>query len=141
MTMGSDIRLNCPMGILRTTAMQHFQSPIYRYVVTAWPSKPTTVIGFDFPASYAFHCLDLLAFFDTLQNTVNPLSHGDVQFQNNLRNTMLSFVKNGEPSACWQRFQNTTAMISHRITFVTQYKHHECTFWLDNDMFKYGWVN
>ncbi|KAL5009852.1 hypothetical protein ScPMuIL_012157 [Solemya velum] len=141
LTMISDIRLTCPTEIITSAASLNFRSPIYRYVATAWPSKPTTVLGFSFPATYAFHCIDVLAFFDTLRNTINPLSHSDLLFQENVRNTMLSFVKDGKPSACWQQFDQMTALLSQHITFVSAYKNRECQFWLSNDFFKYGWVN
>ncbi|KAL5018331.1 hypothetical protein ScPMuIL_004053 [Solemya velum] len=134
-TMGAEIRSICGLDIIAMEAALNFRSPIYRYVATAWPSKPTSVFGYSFPAKYAFHAIDVMAYFDTLRNTINPLSPSDKQFQRNIRRAVLSFVRNGKPSAGWGQFEEATALLSERIEFVHGYKVRECQFWLNNGFF------
>ncbi|KAL5010044.1 hypothetical protein ScPMuIL_012349 [Solemya velum] len=140
-TMGADIRLNCGLDVISMGASLNFRSPIYRYVSTAWPSKPTSVVGFPHQAKYAFHAMDFLAYFDTLRNTINPLSPSDMQYQRNIRKAVLSFVRTGKPSARWGRFEEMTALLSERIEFVDGYHVRECQFWLNNGFFNYAWLN
>ncbi|KAL5009508.1 hypothetical protein ScPMuIL_011813 [Solemya velum] len=140
-TMCTDVRVNCALDIISMEAALNFRSPIYRYVTTAWPSKPTSVVGFPFQAKYAFHCIDFLAYFDTLRNTINPLSPSDIKFQRNIRKAVLSFVRNGKPSARWGQFEETTVLLSERIEFVDGYNVRECQFWLNNGFYNYSWIN
>ncbi|KAK3579730.1 hypothetical protein CHS0354_008870 [Potamilus streckersoni] len=97
-TMTSDVRVGCATDYLSLVAAKSFKSPIYRYVVTAWPSKPMK--AFQLHASpYSMHTMEMFGFFGSFDQMLEQLSPSDVEFQNNVRSEVISFVLRGHPNA------------------------------------------
>lgn len=74
-------------------------SPVYRYVVTYTPSGPVNVSSslVPYPSRFAFHCLDVVAFFGGLEDLLGkPQSDKDRSFQDLLRRHFISFIKTGK---------------------------------------------
>ncbi|KAL5005845.1 hypothetical protein ScPMuIL_017003 [Solemya velum] len=140
-TMVTDVRLTCATDKLATAAALNFRSPVFRYVVTFSPSVPSNGMGYDYSASYAFHGADSLAFFGSLEESMDSFSESDAAFQRNLKTAVLSFVKSGKPQACWKPFPQTTALLNHDITVTYAYHVRQCQFWSENGLLKYGWIN
>ena len=141
-SMASDARMNCPMEVMSMYAAATFKSPIYRYVVTSWPSKPVHIVGLPFPASYAFHCWDLVAFFGSVKDYIKAPTEADFQWQENVRREILAFVHTGHPySYSWHPYPYTTANLSSQTKPLKAYNPIQCEFWLHNGFYSYAWLN
>ena len=141
-SMASDIRANCPNDIMSTYAASTFSSPVYRYVVTSWPSQPVHAVGIPFAASYSMHMWDVFAFFGFIKDYIKNPTEADLQWQENVRNEVISFVHNGQPSThAWQRYPNTTVKLSSQTSIVSAYNPVQCEFWMQNGFFSYAWIN
>lgn len=140
-SMSSDVRVSCGTDVFSEKASVHFKSPVYRYVVTARPSAAVKLFGLSFPVRYAFHGLDIVAYFGTLKEIL-PLKQQDNLFVSNIRREALYFVKNGRPiSPEWTVFPNKTAIIDSQVTYTKKYAEDKCNFWLKNNFYSYSWVN
>ena len=133
-SMVSDIRVNCGNNLLALIAAKTLTSPVYRYVDTYRPSQP---IG---GSIYPFHLHDLYAFFGTSDQYISPLSGSDKRFDKNVRNEIISFVRHGHPlTTSWERYPESTALISENMTMIKEYHGDECEFLLANGFFPYSW--
>lgn len=141
-SMASDIRCNCPNDILSLYASSAYKSPVYRYVVTSWPSVPVHAVGIPFPASYAFHMWDIFAFFGFIPDYIKRPTLDDIGWQRNVQNEVLSFVHTGEPYTCsWKPYPEVTASLSTRTKLLPAYNPDQCEFWFQNNFFSYAWIN
>ncbi|KAK3594205.1 hypothetical protein CHS0354_030636 [Potamilus streckersoni] len=139
-SMVSDLRVNCPNDVMTSVARKYFREPVYRYVVTSWPSQPVHAIGLPFAASYSFHMWDIFAFFGTIDQYINPMKESDIEWQNNVRKEVISFVHKGHPaSPIWNA--NVTAILSQNTNITNTFHPDQCTFWNQAGFFAYGWIN
>ncbi|KAL4233675.1 hypothetical protein ACF0H5_008356 [Mactra antiquata] len=141
-SMASDIRANCPNDVLSMYAASNFKSPIYRYVVTSWPSVPVHAVGIPFPASYSFHMWDVFAFFGFIPDYITKPTDTDIAWQRNVQNEILSFIRTGKPfTDSWKTYPEVTANFSSTTEVLSAYNPTKCEFWLQNGFFSYSWIN
>ena len=145
-TLSSDIRVTCGNNIMAIYASQNTKSPVYRYIVTAFPSKPVHILGMPFPSSYSFHMLDALAFFGSLKDYINPLSQSDIDLGSNVRREVLWFTRYGMPysafrTGTWKQYPNSTGLLGSVTEVVSDYHGPQCNFWLMKGFFGYSWIN
>lgn len=140
-TMASDVRMTCGNDVMTQKAASALTKGVYRYVVTSFPSSPAPVMGF--PAIYAFHTWDIYAFFDNFQYVLSGETRdSDRDFGEIMRRNMMNFVRNGVPSdSSWKSYPENTALISDKFQVVKTYHKDQCEFWINNNFFKYSWVN
>ncbi|MEE6523327.1 hypothetical protein FKM82_022178 [Ascaphus truei] len=142
MTMVSDLRATCPNNVLATQAAAALSSPVYRYVVTYTPSRPTLLNNlFSFESWFAFHMLDVLGLYGTLEYALGQTTAEDHAFQRLVRKYILYFAREGVMPAEWPEYPNSTALLSSSLTTVRDYRSAQCSLWQTNDMFQYAWVN
>ena len=141
-SMASDIRANCPNDIMAMYAASTFKSQVYRYVVTSWPSKPINAVGIPFSASYSMHMWDVFAFFGFIKDYIKNPTAVDLQWQQNVRDEVLSFIHFGFPkSDIWLPYPGVTANFSSVTTPVAAFHPVQCEFWLNTGFFSYAWIN
>ena len=142
-TICTDIRQTCLANKYAYLSAQHQQSEVYRYVVTYKPGSPRVDTGDNFHAAYASHGLDIMAFFQTFEDTLRDnLSDADKDFQHNIINNVLSFVRKGQLDRWrWKTAMNTTALIGSDIRFTTtrEYNHAQCEHW--EEIEQYAWAD
>ncbi|KAG8431812.1 hypothetical protein GDO86_019822 [Hymenochirus boettgeri] len=142
MTMVSDLRATCPMNEVARQAKDVFSSPVYRYVVTYSPSKPAQITGlFTYNSWFAFHMLDAIGFFGSLDYALGTTTEADRDFQRLMRQYFLHFAKEGKMPDIWPEYPNATALLSRELTAHSDYRADQCAFWERNDMFQYAWIN
>ncbi|XP_078801085.1 para-nitrobenzyl esterase isoform X1 [Oryzias latipes] len=143
-TMVSDIRVTCPNNDLAWRAVAALSSPVYRYVVTYTPSGPMNGSRslVPFPSRFAFHCLDVVAFFGGLEDLQGkPLSDRDRSFQDLLRRHLVSFIKTGRMASDWSVYPESTALLSDSLELVQNYSQARCDLWRSSGLFDYAWMN
>uniref|UniRef100_A0A3P9HFY3 Carboxylic ester hydrolase n=2 Tax=Oryzias latipes TaxID=8090 RepID=A0A3P9HFY3_ORYLA len=143
-TMVSDIRVTCPNNDLAWRAAAALSSPVYRYVVTYTPSGPMNGSRslVPFPSRFAFHCLDVVAFFGGLEDLQGkPLSDRDRSFQDLLRRHLVSFIKTGRMASDWSVYPESTALLSDNLELVQNYSQARCDLWRSSGLFDYAWMN
>lgn len=143
-SLGSDIRVNCPTEVLALQTATYFRSPVYRYIVTYWPSTPVHALGLPFPAKYAFHSLDLFAFFGLMPNYIKNPQCSDMDFQQNVRKEVLHFVKTGHPYSSpmpWDEYPSKTGVFTTMTDAVSAYNPIQCQYLLMKGFFSYAWIN
>ena len=140
-TMTSDIRVTCGINDL-ARAMTNLTENVFRYVVTSKPSRPIELIP-SYPARYAFHGWDLLAFTGTIDFYYKDLKDSDKHFMNTMRHIVKEFV-NWEKPLIWEPFPNAIGMIGdyEDIDTVESYHKEECNLWERNGLIPdYAWKN
>ena len=141
-SMSSDVRENCPTDVLATYASSTFTSAVYRYVATYPPSQPVHAGGINFASSYAFHAWDVYTFFGFVKDYIKNPTAEDLQWQQNVRDEILSFVHHGYPkSSAWLPYPAVTANVSSKTSALSAYNPVQCEFWLQNGFFSYAWIN
>ncbi|KAL3890269.1 hypothetical protein ACJMK2_002557 [Sinanodonta woodiana] len=141
-TMTSDVRICCAIDYISFVASETFKSPVYRYVITGWPSKPVKLPFMEYSARYSMHAIELFGFFGSFDQIIKPLSLSDIEFQNNIRSEVMSFVLDGHPySSDWLPYPLSVAKVSQSTQVVSSYHPAECSFWLTNGFFSYAWIN
>ncbi|XP_063294534.1 para-nitrobenzyl esterase-like [Pelobates fuscus] len=142
MTMVSDVRATCPSNELARRAAEALSSPVYRYVVTYTPSRPAKLGNlFSFKSWFAFHMLDTLGLFGTLDHALGETTVEDRAFQRLIRKYFLHFAKEGVMPNEWPQYPNCTALLSTELTIEEDYRHAQCSLWQKYDMFQYAWIN
>lgn len=130
-SMVSDIRFTCPTDAMADAAAALSHAPVYRAVVTSFPSHPITVLHSLWRPTYAFHSWDLLAFFGdfaALRFTPEKL---DLDFQRVLRQQVMTLARDGQPEApVWQPFHSCTALLSDHVFPVDHFNRDRCSYWL-----------
>nr|XP_006822610.1 PREDICTED: uncharacterized protein LOC102806686 [Saccoglossus kowalevskii] len=139
-TMASDIRVTCGNDEITDIASRKFQSPVYRFVGTARPSKP--VHWFGFGAEYAFHGWDMMGFFDSMNQYIEPNSD-DRLFRDRMQVYLTSFAQTGNPDDNWLKWTGlgSTALLSHDIKYTHRFNKTRCDFMKDNGFLSYSWIN
>ena len=143
-SMASDLRASCPNDVLALNASQGFKSPVYRYVVTNAPTSPINLIGFS--ATFAIHMWDLVALFGFPPTFHYTPSSRDQSFKRDLRREFSKFIHNELTlkDASWREYpQSTTLFTDIGVKVLDEHGYHkeECSFWLGNGFFAYGWIN
>ncbi|XP_066439464.1 para-nitrobenzyl esterase-like [Eleutherodactylus coqui] len=142
MTMVSDIRASCPNNVLARLAAETLTSPVYRYQVTYTPSRPTKINDlFPYNSYFAFHILDTVGFFGTLDFALGETSEDDRTFQRLMRKYLLHFAKEGTMPPEWPEYPDGTALLSTTLRVEKNYRSAQCALWENNDMFQYAWIN
>ena len=141
-SMSSDLRAICPNDVLAQYAASTFTSPVYRYVATYPPSQPVQVAGTNFASSYAFHSWDVNTFFGFVNDYIKTPTAEDLQWQQNIQEEILSFVRHGYPkTTAWLPYPEKTANLSVTTNPLSAYNPVKCQFWLQNGFFSYAWIN
>ena len=138
----SDLRETCPNNVLALNASKGFHSSVYRYVVTNRPSAPINLFGF--PASFAFHMWDEVAFFGFPVELNYKPSEKDKEFMVDLRRELGEFIYKGTvKEKSWKEYPESTALFTDTGISVPKEEYHkkECDFWLRHGFFSYGWIN
>ena len=143
--MASDFRVICGMDSIARKTSAAFKSPVYHYVATAFPSYPAHPLGTLWNARYAFHSIDIFAFFDSLKDIYNDGSsptRQDEAFMENVQAEIMHFVRHGVmKSADWQPMPNATALLSQTTSAIKQYHKEQCEFWQEYGFLNYAWIN
>ena len=140
-SMASDVRMTCANNVLAQNASRGFKSPVYRYIVTNAPSTPVDLIGF--PATFAFHLWDLVAFFGFPKEVHYSPSKKDLSFMRDLRSEFSKFIHN-KTFESWNEYPQDTALFTDKgmkVLGKDGYHKQECDFWLGNGFFSYAWIN
>ena len=138
----SDLRETCPNNVLALNASKGFHSSVYRYVVTNKPSAPINLFGF--PASFACHMWDEVAFFGFPVEFNYTPSEKDKKFMVDLRRELGEFIHKGTvKEESWREYPESTALFTNDGVSVSKEEYHkkECDFWLGQGFFSYGWIN
>ena len=138
----SDLRETCPNNVLALNASKGFHSSVYRYVVTNKPSAPINLFGF--PASFACHMWDEVAFFGFPVEFNYTPSEKDKKFMADLRRELGEFIHKGTvKEESWREYPESTALFTNDGVSVSKEEYHkkECDFWLGQGFFSYGWIN
>lgn len=144
-TMASDIRVSCPNHDLAKRAAAALHSPVYRYMVTHTPSRainPSGLLGF--PSRFAFHCLDIYAFFRGLEPLLGaPMPEKDQHFQDLITHHLIYFAKHGKMEDGWPEFPSSLALFSENLTVVQTDSEvvSRCALWEKNGLYDYAWIN
>lgn len=140
-TMGTDIRVTCPVDVMTHAIESSYKAPVYRYVVTAFPTEPAYFYGVPFKAKYSAHGIDAFAFFNTLRYYYQ-ISKKDEELTDTLRKEIINFVKTGKTSTSrWDQFPDKTAVLSNSLVVTGGYHKQECSFWIKHGLLPYSWVN
>lgn len=140
-TMTSDLRVTCPNNIMSDILSKYFKSPVYRYVLTFWPSQPVNVMGIPFKAKYACHMWDAIAFFGSISGYYKP-TKGDQIFEKSIQKEMVNFAITGKPyTQSWKTYPTSIGLLTTNVTVVSSYHAEMCNFWNDNNFFSYAWIN
>ena len=150
-TMVSDVRVTCGNEIMTRKLAAAVSSPVYRYVVTSWPSSPVDPFDMGSRAKFALHGWDVFALLDAFRLTMSSgPNDNDQRFRDVLLDNAASFVQTGRVAdSRWTPVAHTgndsipvvTALISSSITVNQSYHKPQCDFWNDNDFFDYTWIN
>lgn len=146
-TMASDIRVTCGNHRLAALADDAMTQPVYRYVVTSWPSRSARALNVDFSAKYAFHGWDIYAFLDTYKSILSGEGSGsDRRFSEILQENVMHFVRTGRPrDAAWLTYPRAVALISDKLMINKTYHSEQCNMWRDvSEDWKdgrYSWMN
>lgn len=138
----SDLRETCPNNVLALNASKGFTNPVYRYVVTNMPSAPIDIVGF--PATFALHMWDQVAFFGFPAELKYKPSEKDKNFMKDLRRELGEFIYKGTvKEQSWKGYPQSTALFTDKGVSVLKEDYHktQCDFWLDRGFFSYGWIN
>ena len=130
-SLGSDIKFNCPNNQLAMKAAHALKSPVYRFIVTSWPSQPIRITP-DWNAKYAFHAWPTFAMFDILEAALPyGLNQSDRDFKDNLFEQVLAFVKTGKPKdERWLPFPQNTALLADEVDYSVDYHEEQCDIFL-----------
>ena len=141
-SMTSDLRESCPNNVLALNASKGFKNSVYRYVVTNRPSAPINIVGF--PATFACHMWDQVAFFGFPGELNYKPSERDRKFMTDLRRELGEFIHKGTvKEQSWKEYPESTALFTDNGVSVPKDEYHkrQCDFWLDRGFFSYGWIN
>ncbi|KAI7802661.1 para-nitrobenzyl esterase [Triplophysa rosa] len=141
-TMTSDMRVTCPNNDLAKRAAGALKSPVYRYLVTYTPSRQVNASSWlPFPSRFAFHLLDSLAFFGSLEMVMGTLSPADINFQEVVTKYFLHFAKEGKMPEEWSEYPSHTAVLGKNVSFTMSYSGQRCDLWEENGFYSYAWMN
>ena len=142
--------MNCPNSVIAraigtSEAWRAHGQPLYRYVLTAFPSAAMTMLGSAFPGRYAFHTLDSVYLFNT---TRGALAGGalptaaDRALTRSLRADIGAFVRDGT-IATWNAYPEATMEIGAKGVVRRvggDYRAEACSFWESHGFFNYSWA-
>lgn len=143
-SMNTDIRVTCGTDYLASILASGNQSPVYRYIATYYTKDlPAYPFSNYFPVNYAYHGVDIFAFFKTMNYALrqSPGSR-DILWEDRVQREVMAFVKTGKPeTASWHRYPEITAELDTVTGTYRSYHASQCQFWLKNGFFSYSWIN
>lgn len=136
-----DIKDVCPVKILADDFIYLYSgsAPVYMYVTELFPSQNMKLAGTE---KDMFIGWDIAAFFDSFQDLNLIIGQGEVNFQNVIRDEIMTFVRSSHPDASrWDTADVNVGIFSHDVTVtpVTAEYFHKCNLWKQNQFFKYRW--
>ncbi|XP_052778038.1 uncharacterized protein LOC128215391 [Mya arenaria] len=138
----TDLRVTCGNDYLALVMATSFTSPVFRYIAEYAPSAPMKAFWVTLPARYAFHGIDMFAFYKTTGLMIDNMTDTDRQWEVNVQQEVLSFMQIGRPfTAYLGMFPGQTAVLSENTTVTAGYHTAECLFWLKNGFFSYTLIN
>ncbi|XP_077978044.1 para-nitrobenzyl esterase-like [Glandiceps talaboti] len=142
-TMASDILLHCGSDIIAKVAAESYQSPVYRYVATSWPSTQVSFMGFSWEPKYAFHLWDIFSFFGFVPRYVSNPTEEDMAFQKIMQKAIAHFAREGvmPPDMKWPTVPTGVALLDSTVEAHENYHAQECKFWVENGFYAYSWIN
>eukprot|EP00937_MAST-01D_sp_MAST-1D-sp2_P003111 g3111.t1 len=153
-SLSSDIGVNCPSNAIArriaagTTAGggggRARRAPLYRYILTAAPSRPMFMLGSGFPGRYAFHTLDSVFLFNTTCGAMAGAAPtaADGQLTRRLRADIGEFVRTGAIAA-WRQYPGATMELGAAGAvrrLAGDYHAEACAFWESHGFWKYSWA-
>ncbi|CAL1542825.1 unnamed protein product [Lymnaea stagnalis] len=137
-----DVKTVCPVQLLadRLVSLYAANAPVYMYVAEIYPTH-SMLLSSDL--SNTFVGWDVAAFFDSFRDLDFLEGQGDVNFQNIIREQIMSFVTSGRPDASrWKTADVSTGIISTDITVapVTREYFSKCDLWRRLGFFGYTWA-
>jgi len=142
--MASDIHTTCGQTYLAAVAAASFTSPVYRYIVTQWPSVPMCLSPDSYCPQYAFHAWDLISLTENYPSGFNPTAN-DKAFARSLQTYFLQLAKDGQLSSEWPTIDSKGTGDSVNMNFnipnslVVDYHFAQCDFWWANHFYQYSW--
>ncbi|CAG5122211.1 unnamed protein product [Candidula unifasciata] len=136
-----DIKDICPVKILADDFIYLYSgsAPVYMYITELYPSQNMKFAGTE---KETFIGWDIAAFFDSFQDLNLKVGQGEVNFQNVIRDEIMTFVRSSHPDASrWDTADVNVGIFSHDVTVtpVTSEYFHKCNLWKQNQFFKYRW--
>ncbi|XP_005099900.1 pyrethroid hydrolase Ces2a [Aplysia californica] len=135
-----DLKNVCPIKILADAYSYVHSSPAYVYVAELYPSHNMKLSS---SISTTFVGWDVMAFFNGFDELGFQAGQGDINFQNVLREEVMSFARSGKPDASrWRVVSETTGVIGRGVTVtpVQSEYYSKCEFWKQYGFFKYTWL-
>lgn len=143
-SMSTDIRVTCGTDYFGVILASGIMSPVHRYVATYYTKdQPAYPFGSDFAVKYAYHGIDIIGFFETMDQALRQ-SPGlnDRLWEDRIQREVMAFVKTGIPETPeWKRYPDITAELDTTVTAYRGYHTAQCLFWLQNGFFSYSWIN
>lgn len=137
----SDMRATCPVHMLAEVLSGHFRSPIFRGIITARPSLPSSLFG-EFTCTNACHAWDLYSFFGDFKAIAFHPEKFDLDFQLLMRQQIMTFARDGRPEApVWLPFRTCSVLLSDHVFALDHYNKDRCDYWLEQSFFSYAWIN
>ena len=140
----ADARVTCGNNYLATVLASGFTSPVYRYIATYYTGNHTATFAYgDIKSNYAFHGIDIYAFFQEMGSAMSdPPGPDDVAWETNVQREVMNFVRLGKPAtADWIDYPGTIAELDVDTKVYRSYHASQCSFWLKNGFFSYSWIN
>lgn len=136
-----DIRSICPVRIITRdfAYLNKRTTPVYMYVAEIYPTHNVRLAS---QSENTFVGWDVAVFFNSFRELDFTEGQGDVNFQNVIREQVLSFIKHGRPDASrWQTVDVNTGVISTDVTVspVSDEYFQKCELWKKLGFFNYTW--
>lgn len=137
-----DIKDVCCTKILADQFIQTYSgsAPVYMYVAEVYPSHGVQLASSE---TTAFIGWDIAAFFGTFQELGFDVDQGELNFQNVIREEIMTFIRDGKPDAKrWNTADVNTGIIGRDVTVtpVTSEYFGKCDLWKKYAFFNYSWA-
>ncbi len=142
-TMVSDIRAVCPTNAMARSAARRLSTPIYRYITQLRPIRPAALArNVTNRQKYAFHGMDLLAFFGHVYDFADPATEKETGYRDNLRLFITDFVRHGQLRFDCSPYPDTMGIVTFVLDCSLPYNNTRCDFWMRSGLVpKYQWIN
>ncbi|RWS30206.1 para-nitrobenzyl esterase-like protein, partial [Leptotrombidium deliense] len=137
-TMVSDIRQSCPINALSNNISSSFESPVFRYIVKAYPSDGVRI--YDYRSKYGFHLWDAIAFFDQIDKFIRHPSQEDYDFRDHMQKIVMNFVRLNSDNL-WPKLPNAVAYIDNHNITLESLNSDRCDVWLQQGLQSYAWIS
>ncbi|CAG5134482.1 unnamed protein product [Candidula unifasciata] len=136
-----DVKNVCPTKVLANAVLTTYlnSSAVFMYLADFVPSNHIQASS---PERIVFFGWDIVAFFGTFQDLGFKIGQGELNFQNILREEIMSFVKSGRPDASrWKTADVNVGVIGSDVTVtpVAFDDFVQCDLWKQYGFFNYTW--